>query len=44
MTNNLHLLPGFWERQRSDWGFGQLMMNVLTRDPFHNEDDELDDK
>ena len=34
-------LAEIWESQCPDWRFGQLFMNVLTRDPFYMEDDEM---
>lgn len=30
-----------WESQCPDWRFGQLMVNVLTFDPFYLEDDKM---
>lgn len=34
-------LADIWESQCPDWRFGQLIMNVLTKDPFYTEDDEM---
>ena len=34
-------LAEIWESQCPDWRFGQLMCNVLTRDPFYIEDDKM---
>ena len=34
-------LADIWESRCPDWRFGQLIMNVLTEDPFYIEDDEM---
>lgn len=34
-------LADIWESQCPDWRFGQLIMNVLQKDPFYIEDDEI---
>ena len=34
-------LADIWESQCPDCRFGQLIMNVLTKDPFYIEDDEM---
>ena len=34
-------LADIWESECPDWRFGQLIVNVMRRDPFYIEDDEM---
>ena len=34
-------LADIWEGQCPDWRFGQLIVNVIDRDPFYMEEDEM---
>lgn len=34
-------LADIWESQRPDWRFGQLLVNVITADPWYLEEDEM---
>ena len=34
-------LADIWESKCPDWRFGQLICNVIDRDPFYIEDDKM---
>jgi len=41
IRNFCNQLADIWESECPDWRFGQLITNVITRDPFYIEDDEM---
>ena len=34
-------LADIWEANCPDWRFGQLLVNVISKDPFFLEDEEM---